>query len=183
MRPTRSFIASQTRAPGNQAYPLHSKGKTCKYFCLPGGFISSGSSSMTHRVWTEPRTGWTNYSGLDNVSNTSSQAKNSRLGGEREKIWPYIGCDDYNFLTGFLSKALNLQGFIVTKQSKHSDARLFSLLFTLLFSAAVSHLMAEVEMQKPHKWLHIYVSDVILRVCKQTLATYSLISSYFRCVF
>lgn len=50
--------------------------------------------------------------------------------------------------------------------------------------------MAEVEMQKPHKWLHMYVSDVILWVCKQTLATYSLIfniilliSSYFRYVF
>lgn len=62
----------------------------------------------------------------------------------------------------------------MTKQSKHSNVRFF-FLFTLLTSVAVSHLMAEVEMQKPHKWLHIYVTDVILSMCKQTLAVSSLI--------
>lgn len=74
----------------------------------------------------------------------------------------------------------------MTKQSKHSDARFFPLLFTLLLSAAVSHLMAEVKMQK----LHIYVSDVTPSVCKQRLSVSSLIfhiillmSYYFWYVF
>lgn len=80
--------------------------------CL-GCFIS-GKSSMTHRIWTQPRTGWTNYSILDNVSNTNSHAKNSRL-GEGKKTWLSIGCDHYNFLSGFLSKALHFKCFIVTK--------------------------------------------------------------------
>lgn len=67
-----------------------------------------GKSSMTHWVWTEPRTGWTNYSGLDNVSNTNSHAKNS---SRRGKTRLSIGCDNYNFPTATLSKAREMQFF------------------------------------------------------------------------
>lgn len=54
------------------------------------GVFISGKNSMTYQGWSEPRTGWTNYSGLDNVSNTASRAKNSSL---KEKTFTSIGCD------------------------------------------------------------------------------------------
>lgn len=112
--------------------------------CL-GCFIC-GKSNMTHWGWTKPRTGWTNYSGLDNVSNTDSEAKNSSLRGKNLSI----GCDHYNFQIGTLSKPLGFK--FLFSQSK---VNIFNAQYFYFFSVAVKVMSfhAWIRNIKPMKWL------------------------------
>lgn len=88
--------------------------------------------------WTEPRTGWTNYSGLDNVSNSNSRAKkkkNSSLRRKKKKpecplaVITIISCQR-------LQNSPVMFFTAVCGKSKHCETQFFSVWLWFFFPAA-----------------------------------------------